>query len=412
MRDTDLYSQILGIAAPWSVALVELDTPKQTVTVHVRIDSTVALNCPGCGKPSPRYDRRQRQWRHLDTMQFQTILQADMPRVECPEHGVLQVRAPWSEEGSGFTALFEALVIDWLKAASVATVASYLGLGWKAVDGIMQRAVRRGLARRATSSPEHISVDETSFQRRHEYVTVVTDQSSGTVLHVADNRTAKSLAGFFEGLQKPQREAIRSVSMDMWPAYISTVREYVPDADERICFDKFPVAKYLGDAVDRVRRQEHRMLSAEGDDRLKKTRYRWLENPDRMSLKHWRAFEHLRSSALKTARAWAIKERAMCLWHYQSRTWATKQWKRWLSWAHRSRLEPVRKVATTIKTHLWGIINAIVLQRTNAAAESMNSRIQRVKARACGFRNRARFRTAIMFHLGGLDLYPRPATMH
>lgn len=412
MRDTDLYSQILGIAAPWSVSLVELDTPNQTVTVHVRHDSTAVVTCPRCGKPSPRYDRRERRWRHLDTMQFQTILQADMPRVECSEHGVLQVRAPWSEEGSGFTALFEALVIDWLKAAPTATVASYLGLSWKAVDGIMQRAVQRGLARRTVSAPEHISVDETSFQRRHEYVTVVTDQSSGTVLYVADDRTAESLGSFFEGLQESQRKAIRSISMDMWPAYINTVRKYVPDANERICFDKFHVAKYLSDAVDKVRRGEHKHLAAKGDQRLKGTRYRWLENPDTMKLKHWRAFEHLRDSALKTARAWAIKEHAMCLWHYQSRTWAAKQWKHWLGWAQRSRLEPIRKVAATIKSHLWGIINAIVLKRTNAAAESMNSRIQRVKARACGFRNRQRFRTAIMFHLGGLDLYPRTAVTH
>jgi transposase len=410
MRDTDLYSQILGITSPWSVALVELDTPKQTVTVHVRIDSATVLCCPRCGKPSPGYDHRVRQWRHLDTMQFQTILQADMPRVNCPEHSVLQVHAPWAEQGSGFTALFEALVIDWLKAASTATVARQLRLTWKAVDGIMQRAVKRGLARRARQAPEHISIDETSFQRRHEYVTVVTDQDTGTVLRVADKRTAESLQGFFEGLQQPQREAIRSISMDMWPAYITAVRQNVPNADERICFDKFHVAKYLGDAVDRVRRQEHRALSATGDERLKKTRYRWLENPDRMSLKHWREFEHLRNSALKTARAWAIKEHAMCLWHYQSRTWALKQWKHWLAWAQRSGLEPVRNVSATIRTYLWGIINAVVLKRTNAAAESMNSRIQRVKARACGFRNRERFRTAIMFHLGGLDLYPRPAT--
>lgn len=211
MRDTDLHSQILGIAAPWSVSLVKLDTPHQTVTVHVRIDSTAVVNCPRCGTPSPRYDRRERRWRHLNTMQFQTILQAEMARVECPEHDVLQVHALWSEEGSGFTALFETIVIDWLKAASTATVARYLGLSWKAVDGIMQRAVKRGPERRTNSSPEHISVDETSFQQRHEYLTVVTDQSSGTVLHVADDRTTESLASFFEGLQKPQREAIRSI---------------------------------------------------------------------------------------------------------------------------------------------------------------------------------------------------------
>jgi transposase len=344
-------------------------------------------------------------------MQFQTILQAEMPRVECREHGVLHIPAPWAEEGSGFTALFEALVIDWLKAAPIATVARYLRLSWKAVDSIMQRAVRRGLQRRRATAPEHLSVDETSFQRRHEYVTVVTDQSSGAVLYVADNRTIESLSGFFQELSKPRRDAIRSISMDMWPAYITAVRQNVPNADERICFDKFHVAKYLGDAVDRVRRQEHRALSATGDERLKKTRYRWLENPDRMSLKHWREFEHLRNSALKTARAWAIKEHAMCLWHYRSRTWAAKQWKRWLAWAQRSRLEPIIRVSGTIKTHLWGIINAVVLKRTNGAAESMNARIQRIKARACGFRNRHRFRNAIMFHLGNLDLYPRRANM-
>jgi len=130
-----------------------------------------------------------------------------------------------------------------------------------------------------------------------------------------------------------------------------------------------------------------------------------------MSLKNWRSFEQLRHSTLKTARAWAIKEHAMCLWHYRGRTWALKQWSALLSWAIRSRLDPVKKVARTIKTHLWGIINAIVLNKSNAAAESVNSRIQRVKARACGFRNRKRFRTAILFHLGQLDLYPLPADM-
>jgi transposase len=411
MRDTDHYARLLGIQTPWTVSLVELDEPELTVTIYVRIDSAIRLGCPRCQREAPRYDVRRRRWRHLDTMQFRTFVDAEVPRIECSEHGVLQVRVPWAEDASRYTAAFEAQVIDWLRDASTAAVARRMRLGWNAIDSIMQRAVIRGLARRTASSPEHISVDETSFQRRHEYVTVVIDQDSGTVLHVADNRTVESLASFFEGLEKSQREAIRSVSMDMWPAYINTVRKYVPDADERICFDKFHIAKYLSEAVDKVRRGEHKYLAAAGDQRLKGTRYRWLENPDTMKLKHWRAFEHLRDSALKTARAWAIKEHAMCLWHYSSRTWALKQWKHWLGWAQRSRLEPIRKVASTIKTHLWGITNAIVLKRTNAAAESMNSRIQRVKARACGFRNRHRFRTAIMFHLGGLDLYPRPAVM-
>jgi transposase len=409
MRDTDLYTRLLGVAEPWRVSLVEVDTTSKAVTVHVRLDSAAPIPCPQCGKPSPRYDHRERRWRHLDTMQFRTILQADVPRIQCSEHGVVQMQVPWGEPGSSFTSMFEALVIDWLLVASTAAVAELLQLSWNAVDGIMQRAVRRGLERREITPPEHLSIDETSFQRRHEYVTVVTDQTTGHVLHVSDDRTKESLEEFFALLTPEQQAAIQSVSMDMWPAYITTVRAHVADAEHKICFDKFHVAGYLGAAVDQVRRQEHRQLNQQGDARLKKTRYYWLENPDAMSLKRWREFESLRESSLKTARAWAIKEHAMSLWHYSSRTWAEKAWTGWLSWAQRCRLEPMKKVARTVKEHLWGIINAVVLKKTNAAAESVNSRIQRIKHRACGFRNRVRFRWAILFHLGGLDLYPAAA---
>ena len=126
-----------------------------------------------------------------------------------------------------------------------------------------------------------------------------------------------------------------------------------------------------------------------------------------MSDEKWEAFEPLRNSKLKTARAWAIREMAMTLWNYTSRAWAIKAWKRWLSWTLRCRLEPVRKVALMIKEHLWGIINAIVLKADNGRAEGMNGKIQRLKSRAYGYRNRERFKTEIYFHCGGLDLYPR-----
>src|SRR5205085_4425672 len=130
---------------------------------------------------------RERRWRHLDTCQYRTILVAQVPRVECAEHGVKTVRAPWSEPGSPFTALFEALVIDWLRAvASTRRVAKQLGLTWDQVDGVMQRAAARGLERRKLEAPRHVGVDETSFQKRHEYVTVVAETERGVVHHVAD----------------------------------------------------------------------------------------------------------------------------------------------------------------------------------------------------------------------------------
>ncbi|MDN5940218.1 MAG: ISL3 family transposase [Salinisphaera sp.] len=386
---------------------VDVSVGDGEVTVHVEAKAGTRHSCPHCGKRCPGYDRRVRRWRHLDTCQLKTLLQAEVPRVQCPEHGVVLVKVPWAESGSGFTALFEALVIDWLREASIAAVARQLKLSWNAIDGIMQRAVKRGLARRKRTPSRHIGVDETAFRKGHDYVTVVSDGS--TVLHVADDRKQTSLDEYYDSLSEPERAAIESVSMDMWPAYIGATRAALPEADTKIAFDKFHVAKYLGDAVDKVRRAEHKALRAQGRDDLVRSKYVWLRNPANMSRAQWHDFKSLRESALKTARAWALKELAMSLWGYVSRTWAEKGWKRWLAWAVRCRLEPVKKVARTIKAHLWGILNAILLNANNGGAESINGRIKLIKVRSRGFRNKERFRNAIYFHLGGLDLHPEAA---
>lgn len=407
MRDKELYRRILGIGQPWRVTDVELDLTAEEVTVHVEHTGGRRLRCPKCDRPCPGYDRRQRRWRHLDTCQLKTVLAADVPRVECSEHGVVTIGVPWAEPGSGFTAMFEALVIGWLREASTEAVRRRLGLSWNAVDGIMQRAVDRGLERRGQITAEHITVDETSFRKRHDYVTVVSDWERGIVVHVSDDRTEESLGEFYDSLSERQRNAIETVSMDMWAAYIGATRKALPDADQKIGFDRYHVAQHLGNAVDKVRRQEHRSLMAHGDETLKGTRYDWLTNPSNMDWHQCREFKALRESSLKTARAWAIKDSASHLWNYASRTWALKSWKRWLSWASRSRLGPIRKVARMIRRHLWGIINAIVLRADNALAESMNSRIKTVKVRSRGFRNKTRFRRAIYFHLGGLNLCPK-----
>ncbi len=410
MHDTTLYATILGVEAPWKVTDVTPRLDEGEIVVRVEAPAAVKLGCPKCGAECPRHDHRTRRWRHLPTCQYRTILEVDVPRVRCEEHGVHQIEVPWAESNSAFTALYEALVISWLKEASISAVADLMQLTWDQVDGIMQRAVRRGLARRTPGQLRRIGVDETSFQKRHEYVTVVSDLDSSDVLYVADDRKAESLQGFFDEREPPELVTIEAVAMDMWKPYITVVETNIWEAEKKICFDKFHVAKYLGDAVDKVRRWEHRELLKEGDSTLTGTKYRWLQNPEHMSHRASISLKHLKRMVLKTARAWALKEHAMCLWDYVSRGWTRKAWEGWISWAMRSRLEPMKKVARMVRTHLWGIINAIVLRTTNAGSESVNSRIQRVKRMACGFRNRERFRNAIYFLLGGLDLSPATQT--
>src|SRR6056297_2502599 len=169
MRDTDLYARILGVDRPWQVTDVELRLAGGEVEVRVEYAASEGVSCPECGGPAKRYDTRLRRWRHLPTCQYKTILAAQVPRVKCPRHGTKTLVAPWSTPGSGFTALFEALVIDWLREASILAVSRRLDLTWDEVDGVMQRAVKRGLERRRLAVPRRLAVDETSFQKRHEY---------------------------------------------------------------------------------------------------------------------------------------------------------------------------------------------------------------------------------------------------
>ena len=376
------------------------------VRIFVEVEAGAKLACPTCGLSRPGYDARERRWRHLDTMQYRTIVIGQVPRVECPEHGVVQVAVPWAEPSSRFTALFEALVIDWLLEASFAAVARQLRLTWDEVAGIQDRAVRRGLARRDRKPPTRIGVDETSFQKRHEYVTTVNDLDAGVVVYVADDRKQETLDAFYEGLGEAGCSRLKTVAMDMWAPYIQSTHRYVPAAEGKIVFDKFHVAKHLGEAVDVVRRRENRALRAQGDRRLAKTKYLWLQNPDRMSREQWQTFAPLRRSRLQVARAWAIKEAAMVLWGYAKRGWAERMWKQWCGWAMRSRLEPLKRVARMIQAHWQGVLNAATTNVTNALSEGLNSQIQWIKRKACGYRSRERFRNAIYFHLGGLDLYP------
>jgi transposase len=406
MDEKMLYTALLGLAKPWAVERVDVKPTEGEVHVWVGLPDKTRWVCPKCLLAAPIHDHQERSWRHLDTCQYKTFVHARVPRLNCPNCGVHQLKVPWSEPGSHFTALFEALAIDWFKQASLKAVAKQLRLSWDEADGIQQRAVSRGLKRRQLEVPRYAGIDETSYQKRHEYVTVVSDLEKGRVLYVADDRGQEALDGFWGQLSEAKRAEIEAVAMDMWEPYIKSVLANLPGAKEKIVFDKFHVAQHLGKAVDKVRRQEYRELHAAGDDVLKGTRYLWLENPTGRSRVETLEFNQLREQVNRTSRAWALKETAMGLWDMSYVGAADRNFKAWYGWARRSCLEPMRKVAATIKRHWANIRTYFVHRITNAGSESMNSRIQAVKRRACGFRNRERFRNAIYFHCGGLDLYP------
>lgn len=407
MDDRELYRQILGIDEPWRVARVELARAAGEIHVHLEHDEQASWACPECGAACALYDHQQeRLWRHLDTCQFRTILHAQPPRSDCPEHGPRVVRLPWAEPGSRFTALFEALAIAWLREASQQGVAELLSLSWDEVHGILERAVRRGLERRQAEAVPRLGVDEKSFRKRHRYLTVVNDLDRGRVLYVAEGRRQASLDGFWETLTTKQRDSIEAVAMDMWDPYVASTRMHLKDADQKIVYDKFHIAQHLAKAVDQVRRAENKRLRAAGDERLKGTKYQWLRHPAHFSKEAWREFQALRVADLKTARAWALKESLMRLFEYRYVGAARRFFEMWSGWASRCRLEPMLQVARMLRARLDNVLTYLKHGVTNAVSEGLNSRIQWLKATARGFRNQQNFINAIYFHCGGLDLAP------
>jgi transposase len=357
MQDSELYGRILGITAPWRVERVELQLKQGEVHVYLAHEDKQEWPCPECGASCAVYDHQaERQWRHLDTCQYRTIVHAQPPRSQCREHGVRVVKLSWAESNSRFTALMEGLAIAWLKHASQKAVAEQLHLSWDEVHGIMERAVERGLARRQAEEIPRLGVDEKAFRKGHKYLTLVNDLRRNRVLYVAEGREQSSLDGFWGTITEAQRDSIEAAAMDMWDPYVDSVREHVREADKKIVFDKFHLAQHLGEAVDRVRRREHKELKAEGDERLTGTKYDWLRNPATMDAEQRREFASLRQSELKTARAWALKETGMALYNYVYEKPARKHFQWWYNWAVRSRLEAMKEKARMLKRRFENII--------------------------------------------------------
>jgi len=402
----DHYGLLLGVSSPWEISSVDLD-----VVVH-KVDIVIEYTddkgpCPECGLICPKHDeRKERTWRHLDTMQFATHLHCKLPRIRCKEHGAKSINAPWAGKNSRFTLMFEAFAIRVLTAArSVKEASILLGLNWHQVEAIKKRAVERGLSRRKDDPVHYLGIDEKQFRSGHRYITSLVDLEGGRVLDVVEERTEVACKTLIEqALTKSQQEQVTAVALDMWKAYANAVGDILPQAD--IVHDRFHISQHLNEAVDQVRRKENKELVKQGDGILKGSKYLWLTNEENLKEKFTERFDQLKNSDLKVARAWAIKELFRGFWDCINAGCAKRHFERWYAWAIRSRLEPIKAKARMIKSHLDNMLTYFKHRISNAVAEGLNSKIQTVKSNARGYRSFDGFRNSILFYCGGLEMAP------
>lgn len=406
MQDTDFYRVILGLDNDWQVSKVDLNVERNVVEVHV--EPTDQLRCSECGKRCPVYDHgRSRRWRHLDTCQMRTVLVARVPRTECAEHGVKTASVPWAEKGSRFTALFEQVAILWLQVARSQTgVAKLLGLSFDQVHGIMTRAVERGLARRSEEPIRYLGIDEKSMKKGHNYLTVVSDLTTGRVLEVAESRTQESAeSALRDAVPEQHRSTVDAVCTDMWTAFMNAAQAVLPEA--KLVHDKFHVAKHLNDAVDKTRREEQRKLLKEGDDRVKRARYFFLSNFTELDDEATnRRFREAREAAETTTKVWESKEVFRPFWEQETVELARHYLNSWCKAAKEKGVAALTTVADMLASHEAGLVNYVLHPITNSIAENLNGKIQLLKATARGFRAFENYRTNILFYHGKLDLSP------
>jgi transposase len=399
------YAQSLELKAPWKVVDVVIDGEARQVRIRVECARGEVWGDPDTNERAEIKDWEERTWRHLDTCQFETIITARVPRLLLKSGRTMTVSVPWAVPRGRFTLSFERHVIALLQQCRTVRGASRLaGISEDAADGVMRRAVERGLMRRELEPPLILGFDEKAIRKGQRYTTIMTNLENGCVIDLVEERTTEATLRLLALLPEGSKSSVQAVAMDMWPAYIGAVEEALPEA--AIVFDKFHIKKHLNEAVDKVRRQEHRQLSAAGNLTLKDSKYLWLRRHQDLCRKAAERFRSLLIQDLQTGTAWALKENFDRFWSYTSQAWALKFLWDWVETARATQLSPLAKAADMIEKHGEGILNYLMHPITNAAAEGINSVIQSLKHAARGLPRFESLRIRVLFFLGKLDLAP------
>ena len=402
--DLDLFQEALGLDEPWRVVGTDFDARRRRLDLRLDFPRGARFRCPeGDCERCPVHDTSEKTWRHLDFFQHEAYLTARVPRVVCPEHGVRQVALSWARPGSGFTLLFEALVMALCKEMPVAAVAALICEHDTRVWRVVHHYVDRALAARDLSQVERVGLDETSFRRGQDYVSVFADLDRPRAIFATPGRDQSVVERFAEDLEAHggRAEQVTEICQDMSEAFLAGSLAHLPEAE--ITFDRYHVKAQLSKAVDEVRRAERKHHA----ETLKGSRYLWLARPENLSDKQRVRLEQLERLPLKTARAyrWALR---FDTFYELAPDEAETYLARWQRGAVRSRLGPIIDFARMVREYWLGILRWHHSKISNGLLEGLNSLIQAAKRRARGYRSTRNYIAMIHLVAGKLNPGPQP----
>jgi len=399
--EKELFEMALGIEEPVYIDEIAFDGAAGELHIQMNFRRGGRFNCSECGETSlPVHDTVEKTWRHLNFFQYKCYIHLRTPRTKCPKCGERLWIPPWGRKQSGFTVLFEAFVMVLAKEMPISRIGELVGEQDTRVWRIVRFHVNRAHEKKSYAAVTKAGCDETSSRKGHNYVTIFADMDSGEVMFAAEGKDSSTVKAFAKELLKHEAQPgqIKEVTIDMSPAFISGVTSYLPEAS--ITFDKFHVIQALNKAQDEVRRMEQKK-----NPLLKSTRYVWLKNPENLTEKQKKQLETLRFENLKTAKVYQMKLTFQDIYrNIREPEAAEAAIKKWLSWAVRSRIDPIKSFAKMVKAHFDGIMRYFTSRLTSGAMEGINSRIQEIKRRARGFRNINNFIAMIYLETAGLEI--------
>ena len=398
MDEHILFSTALGLEKPWKVVDIKFSKEEGRLDLKIDFQKGATFPCASCEEGDcPVHDTKERTWRHLNFFQYETYLHARVPRIKCKTCGIKQVEVPWARPGSGFTLLFELLMLQLCREMSVAGVGELVGEHSNRIWRILEHYVERARGSVDLSFFHVLGMDEFSIRKGHEYMTSFSDIDASRVIFVAETRRKEVVTEFTKDMKQRgyDPEQIDLICCDMWDAYLNGIRNHIPKAD--IVFDRFHIMKQMNKAIEKVRWAEQKT-----NKDLKKTRFIWLKNPKNLTEQQAEKLSGLKKYDLKTARAYHIKLALARFWDIKDPKESEAYLKKWYFWATHSRLDPVIEVARGIENYWQGVINYTKSRITNGVVEGLNSKIKTAMKRAYGFKQTEYLKTIVYLVVGKL----------
>lgn len=400
MSEKQLFEAALGLASPWYISGTQFDSANKALTIVIDFVAGSRFDHPDAAGKHAVHDTTTKRYRHLNFFQHECFLEVRVPRVKLPDGRVRMVEPDWAGKLSGFTLLFEALVLTLCRQMPFAAVARLVGESWHRVHTICSRYVDLAVAEMDLGPTTALAIDETSYRRGHTYLTLAADAEQRKVVFVTEGRGSQTIAALAGHLTNHNASPgqIRSVSIDMSPAFIRGVGDHLPNA--RITFDKFHVVAHASLAVDRMRRLEQRV-----DPSLKGLRWTLLKDRDRLNREQRSDLDALiaHATSKRTARAWLYREHLREILERRQINVVSAMLKQWCSNVMRSKVEPMKDVARMIRKHFDGIVAWAQTRQTNGFLEALNGLFQAAKRKARGYTRFDTMRTVIFLIAGKID---------